>query len=96
MTAGIFLPAFAFTLFGHKQLEKLLENSALHLALDAVSAAVVGILVVTAYDIFLHSVLLVSTKNILIFASALSALYLIKKKWAIPAVVVFGSLAGLF
>jgi chromate transporter len=95
MTAGIFLPAFSFTLFGHKHLEKLLENSALHLALDAVAAAVVGMLAVTALDIFITSVLLVSLKNILIFSAALAALFLIKKKWAIPAIVILSGIIGL-
>lgn len=95
MTAGIFLPAFSFTLIGHKQMEKLLENKSLHLVLDAISAAVVGMLAVTAFDIFLHSVLLVSLKNILIFAAALTALYLSKKKWIIPATVILSSLVGL-
>lgn len=94
MTAGIFLPAFSFTLFGHKHLEKLLENSALHLALDAIAAAVVGILAVTALDIFLHSVLLVSLENILIFSAALAALFLIKKKWIIPITVILSGLVG--
>jgi chromate transporter len=95
MTAGIFLPAFSFTLFGHKPLEKLLENSALHLALDAIAAAVVGMLAVTALDIFMHSVLLVSLKNILIFSAALTALFLLKKKWTIPLVVILSGLVGL-
>ncbi len=95
MTAGIFLPAFSFTLIGHKQLEKLLENSALHLALDAISAAVVGMLVVTAFDIFLHSVLLASIKNIVIFSAALAALYLVKTKWIIPVMIMLSSIAGL-
>lgn len=95
MTAGIFLPAFSFTLIGHKQLEKLVENSALHLALDAISAAVVGILAVTAFDIFLHSVLLASVKNIIIFSVAITVLYRSKKKWIIPIVVILSSLAGL-
>ncbi len=95
MTAGIFLPAFSFTLIGHKQIEKLLENKSLHLVLDTISAAVVGILAATALDIFLHSVLLVSLKNIVIFAASLTALYLSKKKWIIPAVVILSSLIGL-
>jgi chromate transporter len=94
MTAGIFLPAFSFTLFGHKHLEKLLENSALHLALDAIAAAVVGMLAVTALDIFITSVLLVSLKNILIFSTALAAFFLIKKKWIIPAVVILSGIIG--
>src|SRR5690606_16863897 len=51
MTAGIFLPAFAFTLAGHRHLEKIIENRAFHDVLDSISAAVVGLLCVTAFSI---------------------------------------------
>ncbi len=95
MTAGIFLPAFAFTIFGHKQLEKLIENKSLHGILDGIAAALVGILAVTAFDIFVNSVLMTSPKNIIIFTAALFALYALKKKWTMPAVVVTSALAGL-
>jgi len=52
MTLGIFAPAFAFTLLGHNQLERIIENKALHGALDGISAAVVGLLAITALQIF--------------------------------------------
>ncbi|MES2961815.1 MAG: hypothetical protein V4694_05470 [Pseudomonadota bacterium] len=47
------------------------------------------------FQIFLHSVLLVSLKNIVIFAIALTALYLSKKRWIIPATVILSSVVGL-
>lgn len=77
-------------------LARLLENSAPHLALDAIAAAVVGMLAVTALDIFINSVLLISLKSILIFSAALVALFLVKKKWAIPATVLLSGLVGFF
>lgn len=48
MTAGIFLPAFAFPLVFHDGLEKITENKELHDFLDGVAAAVVGLIAVTA------------------------------------------------
>lgn len=95
ITAGIFLPAFSFTLIGHKQMEKLLENLSLHIVLNAISAAVAGMLAVTAFEILLHSVLLASVKNVVIFALALTGIYLVKKKWIIPATVAVSSLVGM-
>ena len=49
----------------------------------------------TAFDIFVNSVLMTSPKNIIIFTAALFALYALKKKWTMPAVVVTSALAGL-
>ncbi len=92
MTLGIFLPAFAFTLIGHNYLEKLIENSALHGALDGISAAVVGLLAITALDIFRH--VITGTPQFILFIAALAALYLIKSKWAIPAVILSCGLLG--
>lgn len=48
MTAGIFLPAFAITLLGHRALERLVDEPRIHRLLDGVTAAVVGLIVVTA------------------------------------------------
>lgn len=93
MTFGIFLPAFAFTLVGHNYLEKIIENRALHGALDGVSAAVVGLLALTALDIFRHVV--TSWQLALLFIAALIALYLIKKRWGIPLVILTCGLLGL-
>ena len=47
VTAGIFLPAFAFTLFGHNLMERLIANAALHSFLDGVTAGVVGLIAAT-------------------------------------------------
>jgi chromate transporter len=91
MTLGIFLPAFAFTLLGHKHLERLIENQALHGALDGISAAVVGLLAITALNIFLNTI--TGLPQLGLFAASLAALYLLKGKWNIPAVIL---LCGLF
>lgn len=47
VTAGIFLPAFAFTLVGHGAVERLVQTPALHAFLDGVTAGVVGLIVAT-------------------------------------------------
>jgi chromate transporter len=93
MTLGIFLPAFAFTLVGHNYLERIIENRALHGALDGVSAAVVGLLAITALDIFRHVV--TGWQQAVLFIAALTALYLIKKRWGIPLVILTSGLLGV-
>jgi chromate transporter len=51
MTVGVFLPAFAFTLIGHDQVERLVSEPRTHAFLDGVTAAVIGIVAVTAISI---------------------------------------------
>lgn len=92
MTLGIFAPAFAFTLLGHNQLERVIENKALHGALDGISAAVVGLLAITALQIF-QSVI-TGWQQAVLFAAALAAFYLIKNKWAIPGVIIASGIIG--
>lgn len=92
VTAGIFLPAFAFTLIGHQQLEKIIENPTLHGLLDGISAGVVGLLAVTALQIFLHAV--TSPLQAVIFAVALATLYLWKWRWSIPVMILGCGVVG--
>lgn len=92
VTAGIFLPAFSFTLFGHHQLEKLIENPKLHNLLDGISAAVVGILAITAIEILIHSVK--TPLQIAIFIPALLSLYFLKGAWTIPVLIAVCGICG--
>jgi len=92
MTLGIFAPAFAFTLLGHSQLERVIENKALHGALDGVSAAVVGLLAITALQIFQNVV--TDWRQAALFVAALAAFYLINSKWAIPGVIFLCGVLG--
>lgn len=92
ITLGIFAPAFAFTLLGHNQLERVIENKALHGALDGISAAVVGLLAVTALQIFQN--VITGWQQAVLFAAALAASYLIKSKWAIPGVILASGIIG--
>jgi chromate transporter len=48
LTAGIFLPAFAFPVIGFGLFERLLDRPALHAALDGIAAAAAGLIAATA------------------------------------------------
>ena len=86
MTAGIFLPAFSFTLLGHNHLERAVENKALHSWLDGISAGVVGILGVSAASLLVQS--LGQIWQVLFFVGALSALYRWKARFTTPAIII--------
>lgn len=51
ITAGIFLPAFAFSMLFYERLERIVENPALHSVLVGVAAAVVGIIAATSLQL---------------------------------------------
>ena len=51
MTAGVFLPAFAFSLIFYDRLEAVVENPRLHALLEGIAAWVVGIIAVTALQL---------------------------------------------
>jgi chromate transporter len=85
VTAGIFLPAFAFTLVGHRNLERLVEEPAAHAFLDGVAAAVVGLIAVTAARLMPDAVPDVGAG--VIFAIALLVLWRVRARWAIPVVL---------
>ena len=95
MTAGIFLPAFAFALLFYDRLERVIENERLHGFLEGVAAGVVGLIAVTAIQLgwsvgrAVPSLLLGAA----IFAVSLTILYIWRAKLHVP-VVVLGS--GLF
>lgn len=92
MTAGVFLPAFAFTLIFYDGLEKIIENDALHEFLDGVAAAVVGMIAVTAIGLIAGLIprLPSAPEGVAIFAVSLALLYFWTSKLNVVAVV-FGS-----
>lgn len=96
MTAGVFLPAFAFSLIFYDRLEAVLDNTRLHAFLDGVAAAVVGLIVVTAGQIAWG--LLSEARRPLVVAailfSALAAVYLWKNKLAPPLILLTAGAAG--
>lgn len=97
MTAGVFLPAFAFSLVLFERIEALAEARRLRSFLGGVTAAVVGLIAAAAFE--LAQALLVRTPSLpasaLIFALALSALYGWRNRASVPLTVLGGGLAGV-
>jgi len=94
MTAGVFLPAFAFTLLGHDALERLLHREGVHRLLEGVSAGVVGLIAGTAIALFKASV--GDLEALVLFALALAALFAWKGRMAIPALILAAAAWGWF
>lgn len=92
LTAGVFLPAFGFTLIGHEHLERLMNHSALQHALAGVTAGVVGL--IGATTLLLAPDCVRDLPTAAIFAASLFALYRLRAKWSVAAVVLFAALAG--
>ncbi len=96
ITAGMFLPAFAFSLILFERLEAVVENPALHRLLAGVAAAVVGIIAATFVQLGEATAARVSHPlvAIAIFALALAVVWRIKGAWVTPVIVAGAALAG--
>jgi chromate transporter len=92
MTAGVFIPAFAFTLVGHRHLERLVENAAAHAFLDGVTAGVVGLIAVTALQLLRSTV--ATTLALAIFLTALVLAFRWKARLAVVGIMLLAGLAG--
>jgi chromate transporter len=97
MTAGIFLPAFAFALLFYDRLERVIEDERLHSFLEGVAAGVVGLIAVTAAQLGWSVSRSVPSLPLgaALFVVALAVLYLWRSKLAVPVVVLGSALAGL-
>jgi chromate transporter len=93
MTIAIFLPAFSFTLLGHSLLEKIIHNTSLHNFLDGVTAGVIGLIAITAIQLFRTTI--TDLFAILIFAAALFSLYRFRTKFTVVFVILAAGLIGL-
>ena len=92
ITLGIFCPAFAITLVGHDQLERLVENRGAHAFLDGVTAGVVGLISATALTLLSESV--TDLPGWIIFSTGLLLLFRWKAKWAVAVVVLGAGVLG--
>jgi chromate transporter len=92
MTAGMFLPAFGFTLVGHAVFERITDNRAVHGVLDGVTAGVVGIMATTTIGLAWRGV--TSLQFAAIVAVALAILCLWRSRAATPAAVLAGAFSG--
>ena len=93
MTAGIFAPAFLFTLVGHRHLERLVEHRATHAVLDGITAGVVGL--IGATTLLLAPVAIRGVAGAAIFGLALISLYAWRAGAIVPAVVTVAGGLGL-
>lgn len=97
ITAGMFLPAFAFSMLFYERLEAVAEHKALQHFLAGVAAGVVGLIAVTLVDLAQASVARTPDlpASAAIFVGALAILYLWKSKLGIPLVLAAGGAIGL-
>jgi chromate transporter len=93
LTAGIFLPAFGFTLLGHEHLERATQHPALHRFLAGVTAGVVGLIAATTLS--LAPACIPGARSFAIFAAVLFLLYRWKAKFAVAVAVALAGAAGL-
>lgn len=96
MTAGVFLPAFAFSMIFYERLEAVVADVRLHRLLAGVAAAVVGIIAATSLQLGWTTLQRAPSVPValLIFAAALAAVWVWKSRFA-PVVVLCGAaLAG--
>jgi chromate transporter len=92
MMAGIFLPAFAFTLVGHDALERWVHHPRIRLFLEGVTAGVVGLIAGTT--VALLRVSLASPVALVLFGVVLAILFASRARMAIPAVIAGAALWG--
>lgn len=96
ITAGVFLPAFAFSMIFYDRLEAVVADGRIRAALDGVAAAVVGVIAATVVG--LAQVLWspgAALWPVVVAVGALLALYLFKSRYAAPAVLVAAAAVGL-
>lgn len=96
ITAGIFLPAFSFTLLFYDRLEQVIENERLHRLLEGVAAGVVGLIAVTALQLGWNVARSVPSLAVgtVVFVAALALLYLWKSRINVLAVVIGSAVLG--
>ena len=97
MTAGMFLPAFAFSLLLYERLEAVVDDDRLQHFLAGIAAGVVGLIAVTLIGLGRSAVEATSNLpiSIAILAGSLALLYRWKHRLAPLAVVTLGASAGL-
>lgn len=92
ITLGIFLPAFGFSLLFFRQLESAMANPLLRNFLEGVTAAVVGLIAITAAKLALTTISTLAAGGI--FVAALAIAYRWKSRWAVPATMFGAGAAG--
>jgi chromate transporter len=96
ITAGIFLPAFAFALLFYDRLERVIEDERLHRLLEGVAAGVVGLIAVTALQLGWTVTMSVPSFTVaaILFFVSLALLYLWRSKLNVPTVILGTAATG--
>ncbi|NBW12155.1 MAG: chromate transporter, partial [Caulobacteraceae bacterium] len=96
MTAGVFLPAFAFSMIFYERLEAVVADPRLHHLLSGVAAAVVGIIAATSLQLGWATLQRVPSipAALAIFAVALTVIWFWKSRYAGLVVLAAAALAG--
>jgi len=92
MTFGIFLPAFSFTLIGHGLFEKVVDSKLIAPFLDGVTASVIGIVLVTAFQ-FARLAITLPLEGV-VFLLAFAAAFHFKHKYTQPLLVFVSAFAA--
>ncbi|MFN7128006.1 MAG: chromate efflux transporter [Brevundimonas sp.] len=97
ITAGVFLPAFAFSLVFYDRLETVIEMDGVKALLEGVAAGVVGLIAVTALQLVISLFTPLSQTAVLvaILAAAFTANWFWKSKLAPPVILAAAGLAGV-
>ena len=99
MTAGVFLPAFAFSLIFYERLEGLLDVKAIRSLLDGVTAGVVGLIAATSLQLAAGVATEASSAGRVAVLAMVALLGLVvayrwKSGWAVPVVIGLAGLIG--
>lgn len=93
ITIGMFLPAFSFTLLGYSVLQKVIEHKSLHNFFDGITAGVIGIIAVTAFQLF--ALTITDFNSGVIFTVAIISTYLLKSKLTAVFVMLISGILAL-
>jgi chromate transporter len=96
MTAGVFLPAFAFSMIFYERLEAVVAEPRLHHLLSGVAAAVVGIIAATSLQLGWATLQRAPSIPVAaaIFVSAMAAVWFWKSRYAGAVVLATAGVAG--
>lgn len=96
MTAGVFAPAFAFSMIFYERLEAVVEDRRLHDGLAGVAAAVAGIIAATSVELGWATLQRASSMAaaVAIFAVALAVAWTWQSRYAVPAVLAAAAVVG--
>lgn len=97
ITAGMFLPAFAFSMVFFERLEAIIEHPALHDALTGIAAAVVGIIAATFFELSHAAVMRVTAPAmaVALCTAALIAAWRLRGAWVTPMILAVGAVVGM-